>query len=248
MPELKKPKINIGLYISTLVVIIALIIVFFIIYKYSIEGEAIPPFKISKMIVVSSAKTENIEKTEDTYNAKVIQNNAIKISIEKNSEYKKEAIIRKVTINNIQINEKQSIGNIEIYRPSQGKKLYEYEEKYKINNSIEYKGAQETYFKNENLEISNQGGIIDFSIIINNLGTITYTENEQVKIDGTLIDKLGISKEQISFQVKFDLIIELESDVKLKTKMILELPAGNIIENGIEILEQTDMKTVFKRI
>lgn len=248
MPELKKPKINIGLYISTLVVIIALIIVFFIIYKYSIEGEAIPPFKISKMIVVSSAKTENIEKTEDTYNAKVIQNNAIKISIEKNSEYKKEAIIRKVTINNIQINEKQSIGNIEIYRPSQEKKLYEYEEKYKINNSIEYKGAQETYFKNENLEISNQGGIIDFSIIINNLGTITYTENEQVKIDGTLIDKLGISKEQISFQVKFDLIIELESDVKLKTKMILELPAGNIIENGIETLEQTDMKTVFKRI
>ena len=46
----------------------------------------------------------------------------------------------------------------------------------------------------------------------------------------------------------FDLIIELENNVKLKTKIDLELPAGNILENGIETIEETNMKTVFKRI
>ena len=35
---------------------------------------------------------------------------------------------------------------------------------------------------------------------------------------------------------------------KLKTKITLDLPTGNILENGIETLEQTEMKTVFKRI
>ena len=166
MLEYNKRKMSIGLYISVLFIIIALIVVFFIMYKYAVEGEATPAFKISKMIVVSSVKTDDIQEVEDSYTANVIQNNDVKISIEKNPEYKKEAIIRKVTINNIQIDKKETTKNIEIYRPSQGTKLYEYDEKYKIGNSFEYLGAQETYLKGENLEISNQGGIIDFSIII----------------------------------------------------------------------------------
>ena len=52
----------------------------------------------------------------------------------------------------------------------------------------------------------------------------------------------------MKYQVSFDLIIELENNVKLKTKIDLELPAGNILENGIETIEETNMKTVFKRI
>ena len=119
-------KFNKALYISILLIIIALIVVFFIIYKYTVEGEAIPPFKISNMIVVSSAKTQNVEIVENGYSTKVVQNNDIKIAVEKNPDYKKEAIIRKITINNIQIDKKKTIGDIEIYRPSQGDSLYEY--------------------------------------------------------------------------------------------------------------------------
>ena len=100
--------------------------------------------------------------------------------------------------------------------------------------------------KGETLQISNQGGIVDFSIIVNDLGIIKYNENQPVKIDGTLLKKIGIEKTE--FQVRFDLIIELENDIKLKTKITLDLPTGNILENGIETLEQTEMKTVFKRI
>ncbi len=241
-------KFNKALYISVLLIIIALIVVFFIMYKYTVEGEAIPPFQISKMVVVSSAKTQDIEIVENGYSTKVVQNNDIKIAIEKNPEYKKEAIIRKITINNIQIDKKNSIGNIEIYRPSQEEnKLYEYQEQYKIKDKIEYEGAQETYSKGEKLQIANQGGIIDFSVILNDLGTTNYTENE-LNVDGTLLKNMGISNEQISFEMKFDLIVELENDIKLKTKITLDLPTGNILEEGIETLEQTDMKTIFKRI
>lgn len=239
-------KINIGAYILAVIVTIALIVVFFMMYKYQVEGEAVPPFKISKMIVVSSAKTENLELIDGVYNADIIQNNDIKISIIKNPEYKKEAIIRKITINNIQIDKKQAIGDIEIYRPSRGAKLYDYKEEYKIQNNLEYVGAQETYLKGENLEISNQGGIIEFSIIESNIQKLKYNENETVKVDGTLLRQIG--KERLSYKVYFDLIIELESDLKLKTKITLDLPTGDIFENGIETLEETNMKTIFKRI
>lgn len=246
MLNYKNKKLNVPAYIATLVIVITLIIITFIIYKYHVEGEAIPPFKISKINIVSTAQTENLQLQEGTYIADIVQNNDVRIAIEKNPDYKKEAIIKKITINNIQIDSKGTKGDIEIYRPSQGAKLYEYQEQYKIGQELEYIGEQETYTKGEILQIANQGGIIDFSIILNNLGTITYKENEAIKVDGTLLKQIGI--EEISYQVKFDLIIELENDIKLKTKITLDLPTGNILENGIEITEITEMKTVFKRI
>ena len=239
-------KINVVAYLGILAIIIALIVIFFIMYKYQVEGEAIPPFKISKMVVVSTAKTEDLQLIDGVYNADVIQNNDIKISIEKNEKYKKDAIIRKVTINNIQIDKKNTVGNIEIYRPSMGAKLYDYKEEYKIKDSIEYLGAQETYLKGENLAISNQGGIIEFSIIVNDLGKIKYNENESLKVNGTLLKQIDVKN--LDYQVKFDLIIELQNNLKLKTKITLDLPTGNILENGIETLEESNMKTVFKRI
>lgn len=239
-------KLNIIAYLSILAIIIILIVVFFIMYKYQVEGEAVPPFKITKLVGISTAKTKNLMLSEGVYTADVLQSNDIKIAIEKNPEYKKEAIIRNIIINNIQIDAKQTKGNIEIYRPSKGTKNYEYIKQYKIDKQIIYEGAQETYTKGETLQISNQGGVIDFSIIVNDLGTITYNENEAIKVDGTLLKQEG--NEKISFEVKFDLIIELENDIKLKTKITLDLPTGDILENGVETLEQTNLKTVFKRI
>ena len=96
------------------------------------------------------------------------------------------------------------------------------------------------------MAISNQGGIIEFSVILNNLKKLQYNENEAIKVDGTLLKQIG--EDRLKYQVSFDLIIELENNVKLKTKIDLELPAGNILENGIETIEETNMKTVFKRI
>ena len=237
-------KFNVAKYISIVSIVVVLIVVFFIMYIYQIKGEAVPPFKITKMVAVSTVRTQNLQLIDNVYNADLVQNNDIKIAIEKNPEYKKEAIIRKITINNIQIDKKETQGTIEIYRPVDG--VYKYEEPYKIGDKIEYEGAQETFVSEENVQISNQGGIIDLGVIVKDLGKIQYNDNEAIKVDGTLLKRAGI--ENISFELKFDLIIELESNIKLKTKVKLDLPAGNIVEDGIGTIEQTNLNMVFKRI
>ena len=106
MLDYQNKKLNIVAYFSVLAIIIILIVVFFIMYKYQVEGEAVPPFKITKLVAVSSAKTENMQLIDGKYTADVLQSNDIKIAVEKNPEYKKEAIIKNILINNIQIDAK----------------------------------------------------------------------------------------------------------------------------------------------
>jgi len=60
MLNYQNKKLNISGYISVIAIILILIVVFFIMYKYHVEGEAVPPFKITKLVAVSTAKTENI--------------------------------------------------------------------------------------------------------------------------------------------------------------------------------------------
>jgi len=113
---------------------------------------------------------------------------------------------------------------------------------------MEYFGSSKTDLKSDNLQISNQGGIVELSVAQCNLGEITYKENEQIQIDGTLIEKLNMDSKDIAFKLTFDMIIELEGNLKLKTTITMDLPKGNIIENGIELYEHKDFKSVFKRI
>ena len=239
-------KFSIGAYITILIIVFILIIVAFLMYKYSVEGESRPPFIISKIIITSSAKTSNIIQGEAGYTASILQNNDIKIAIEKNENYKKEAKIRQITINNIQITDNSN--SIEVYRPSTGEELYDYLEQNIVKDELKYAGGTETNIKADNLQISNQGGILEFSVIQNNIGEMQYTENEQTAIDGTLLNKIGKTNEEIKFKLTFDMIIEIESGIKFKTTITTELPKGNIVENGVEIYEQTDFKAVFKRI
>ena len=89
MIDLKRKNRIIHIYIISAILIIALSTVFFIMYKYNIEGERNLPFNITKLIVISSAETENFEKQESIYQADVIQKNDIYIAIEKNQNYKK---------------------------------------------------------------------------------------------------------------------------------------------------------------
>jgi len=60
MLDYQNKKMNITAYISVVAIILILIVVFFIMYKYQVEGEAVPPFKITKLVAVSTAKTENL--------------------------------------------------------------------------------------------------------------------------------------------------------------------------------------------
>ena len=151
----RNKKMNVGAYILSLVVVFMLIVVFFIMYKYQVEGEAIPPFNISKMVVVSSAKTENLELVEGIYNADIVQTNDIKISIQKNPKYKKEAIIK----NEITQEKANCLlcKGIKSY-PKEDKyieavaKLYEKEDE--INRAKEQRKKRKIWFQKKNKQIN----------------------------------------------------------------------------------------------
>ena len=248
MIEPPKRKTN-QKYLIMLFLILILSTTFFIMYKYYVEGEKNIPFNITKMIVISSAETQNFAKNESVYQADVVQKNDIYIAIEKNQNYKKEDAIKKIIFDNFKIVEAGSKGNVKIYRTSQSEKDFEYIEGYEVIDSIEYIGAKNTNLKQEQMTISNQGGLIELSVLIKDLGKITYTENENIVSDGTLISRLNLTNEEIKTKISFDMYIELQSGNTFKTTILLELPTGDIVTEGVSTTENTDLsKLVFKRI
>ena len=250
MINLKRKNRIIHIYIISAILIIALSTVFFIMYKYNIEGERNLPFNITKLIVISSAETENFEKQESIYQADVIQKNDIYIAIEKNQNYKKTDAIKEITFNNFKILEQSKIGKLNFYRTTtEGTKTFEYTENYLINNEIKYIGGKETNLQEEQMTIANQGGLIKISATIEDLGKLTYTENENITSDGRLLNKLNLKSEDIKTKISFDVIMKLSSGNTFKTTITLDLPTGDIVNEGVSTTENNNLeKLVFKRV
>lgn len=234
-------------YVILFFLILIFCTTFFIMYKYQVEGEKNIPFNITKLLVVSSAKTENIELNENVYEANVIQKNDLYIAIEKNKEYSKEDAIKKITINNFKIVNEGDKGTVKIYRPSAGENPYEYTENYEVKDCVEYTGSKETNLKTESMTISNQGGVIELSVILNDLGKITYNEEDNILADGRLLNRLQISSEEIRKIVTFDMYIELAGGNTFKTNISLEIPIGDVANEGVITNEIDVTKLVFKR-
>ena len=235
-------------YIILFFLILVFCTTFFIMYKYHIEGEKNIAFNITKLVVVSSAKTEDIEINEKTLEANVIQKNDIYLAIEKNKNYSKEDAIKKITFNNFKVIESGEKGTVKFYRTSLGDNSFEYIENYEIKDNLEYKGSKETNLKLENMTISNQGGLIKLSAIINDLGKISYSENDNIITDGSLLNKLQLTSNDVKCEISFDMVMELTGGNTFKTTIVLELPAGDIITEGVSTNEIDISKLVFKRI
>ena len=242
------PKINKLILKSAYITIIILIIVVIalLILKYDVEGEKNMPFKLSSIIVISSA--EGYQETENKdykWDVEILQNNDIYLNIEKNKNYKDEELIKSIGIENIQIDNKPLVGEYKLYRTSGEENIFTYKKEYEIKDKIDYLGDLKTDLNN--LKISNQGGTIIIRAL-NRTGK-KYTSNEEIiEHNGKLLEKSGISHEEVKSKIKFDLVINLESDISFKSTIKLELPVGNIIEEGSSSIEIKDMKDiVFKR-
>ena len=100
----------------------------------------------------------------------------------------------------------------------------------------------------ETMTIANQGGLIKFSITLNDLGKVSFPENENISSDGTLLQKLNLTNEDIKLDIAFDMVIELNSGKTFKTTIYLELPCGNIVDEGVCKKEDYNLnKLVYKR-
>ena len=234
-------------YIIIFFIILIFCTTFFIMYRYHVEGERNLPFNITKLVVVSSAKTEDLELNENTYQANVIQKNDIYIAIEKNKEYEKQEAIKKITFNNFKVTEQGKKGIVKFYRTSQKEDTFEYAQDYEIQDTVVYTGAKETNLNIENMTIANQGGLIEFSFVINDLGKITYSENDNIIADGSLLNRLELTNEDIKCTVSFDMSIELVRGKTFKTTILLDLPVGDIVNDGVATNEFEVTKLVFKR-
>ena len=107
-----KKSIMIGSIILIAVLVISIVI------KYQVEGETNMPFKISKIMAISSAQGIKKETSDNRWDFDIFQTNDIYIDITKNKNYNKTEIIDKIIIDNFVIDMQQAKGNIKQYKPT----------------------------------------------------------------------------------------------------------------------------------
>ena len=230
-------------YVLIIVLIIAVIAL--LILKYEVEGEQNMPFKLSSILILSNAEGYQEEESKDyKWNTEIFQINDIYLNIEKNKNYKETEIIKSVEIKNIVVNEAPKIGEFTFYRPvSNDKELFEYKEEYKINEKIEYVGDVKSDLSN--LKISNQGGTIILRAV-NKTGKEYKSNEKEFEHSGKLLRQVNILNDDIKSTVSFDIVINLESEVSYKSNIKLDLPIGDIIDQGYAST-QIKENIVFKR-
>jgi hypothetical protein len=159
--ETDKRKQTIKFYVAVTVLVLILIIIAIIMIKYEVEGEQNMPFKLSKIIVVSTAEGVEQQGTDKKWAFNIFQNNDIYFYIDKNNEYKseKQMYIDSVSIENIEVINSPQIGEIKAYMPNSSEgRMYSYAEDSIVDEVLKYNGA--TRSDSRNLKIGNQGGNI----------------------------------------------------------------------------------------
>lgn len=244
--EIDKTKQRIKLCLAITVVVVILAIVGMIMIKYEVEGDKNMPYNLSKIMIVSTAEGVETE-GKNKWNFNIYQNNDLYFYIDKNNEYKgNDTYIEKVRIENMQITKTPKVGEIKSYMPNSTEgRLYSYDKSYIIEEKLEYNGAGKS--NSQMLEIGSQGGNALIRFSNTNLGVYSSNDDKEIIHDGTLLNKLKLTQEDINFTVSFDFIIEVQNH-KYKANIQLDLPYGNIVENGTESIEKIDMSdVVFKR-
>lgn len=237
-------------YLKLIITIIILAVIFFvvgiIVLKYNVEGETNMPFQLSKISIISSSQGIDKETTETKWAFDVCQDNDIYLYIDKNHGYGKTEVIQSVKIDSIQI-ESMVKDNIKIYRPDEReeKAIFTNEEKNQMQ-TIEYLGDVESNLKQ--LKISNQGGLIVFRCSNDKLVEYISDEEEEINLQ-ELLKKAEVSKEKLAIKITFDLSIQLQNSKEYKATIHLDLPVGDVIEEGTTSQEIIDTKDfIFKRV
>ncbi len=233
------------LHICIIIVIIVAIAftALMLILKYDEKGETNMPFDISKISIISTTDSQDVEDGKNKWNKKISQENDIYIYISKNENYSKTATIEEVIINNFKIIKKPAKGEISIYKPSNSKNaIFENKEENK-STEIVFNGGQSTDI--QNLQISNQGGIISFRCCNNNIGT--YISNEEEINHDELLKKIGTNNNDLKMTISFDIEILLSNKIGFQSTVEIEAPVGDIVTEGKTSTEMTDLDIIFKR-
>ena len=249
MKDKIKQFVNTRQFHISMVIFIMFVILFvvgIISLKYNVEGEVNLPFDLSKISIISSVEGTDIEDGTNRWNLSVNQNNDIYLYIKKNDNYKETEVIKSIELSNFNILQSSKIGEIKLLKPDSNvegvifKNISENEV-----DKIEYIGSLDSNIKE--LKISNQGGLVIFRYAINNIGNYISNEDEEIN-HSELLKKVAISNDDLKFKVNFDIFINLDSGKTYKSNINLELPIGDVVNEGVQSKEFTDLKEiVFKR-
>lgn len=243
-----KERIKLSFAIAVLAIVI--IVVLMIVVQYQVQGETNMPYKLSKITIISTAEGEEKEVEEQTnkWDFDINQNNDIYFFIEPNGENTKEYdLLESVTIENISVTKSPVKGEIKTFMPnSEGERTFTYDEQYLVEDKLEYTGSKNNNPKT--LEIGSKGGSAIIRIANTNIGEYISNEDAEIKHDGSLITKIGLTDQDINFSVNFDLILQINK-IKYKANITLDLPCENLTNNGTTTREITDMSDIiFKRV
>lgn len=227
------------------IIVVILFVVGLLVLRYNVEGEINMPFELTKIAIISSQEGISDGQTDTKWSYDVHQANDIYLYIDKNDNYHKTEIIKSVSIDNIQI-EANNTDNVKIYKPDaqEEKVIFKYKDENIVEN-LEYFGDVKSDLKN--LKISNQGGIIAFRCS-NNYVT-KYKSNDEEINHNELLKKSNITNESLQIKLNFSLTIKLEGGKEYQAQIKVDLPTGNVVQDGNTSTEITNFENViFKRI
>ena len=204
------------------------------------------PYILKEMLIISKANVNNKPTDDYKWNINIYQNTDIYLEIARNTEHKSNEVLKSVKIEDIQITSNEKYTPQAYIPAGEGTEMFNYTDESKITNQIEYTIENTQNIKERKL--TTEGGILALSICIPEIGT--YQGNDdKITYDGTLLNKIGITKEQINTNLKFNLIIETESNKTYKAEIDLNIPQEDITQTGINKVENIDLTDiVFKRI
>ena len=230
-----------------LIVLAILFVVGVVSLKYNVEGEGNLPFYVSKISIISNVEGNDVEDSTNKWNLQVNQNNDIYLYIKKNDDYKDTEIIESVKLNNFNIEQNSKIGEVKLLKPDSNIESAIFKNNTENEtNEIEYIGDMNSNIKE--MKISNQGGLVVFRYAINNIGNYISNDDEEIN-HSELLKKLNVNDDDLKFKVTFDICITLNSGKAYKSNISLELPVNDVVNQGTQSTELTDLKNiVFKRM
>jgi hypothetical protein len=215
--------------------------------KYEVEGEKTLPYKLSKILIISTVDGEKVDDNDNLWNISLSQVNDFYVYISPERE-NESSTIKEVTFSDFSIKTNPQIGTCKILRPTgEIENLYSKSEQNYLGSSITYLGDKTDDLKS--LQISNNGGVAGFRLAVNNLGNYISNEDTEISYDGSLLKKVGIDIEKVATSLSFNLSIKTNDNVIYQGTVNVSTPAGDIINNGTSNIEITNFDdVVFKRV
>ncbi len=241
--RMKKKLLKLAL---TIVIVIAIIFVAMMyLITYHEEGETNIPFKISKIIIVSSADGTQSAGAQNQWALDVNQNNDVYLYIDKNKSYGKTEFIESVKINNFSIEKETDKEKIKIYKTTtEENKMFNNTEEYETK-ELTYVGELESNIKEE--KISNQGGIVTFRCANNKVSQYLADNITEVNYN-QLLQMTGVEQKDLNVKISFDIAIKVVGKKTYQATVNLDLPVEDVITNGTANLEITKLEDIVFKI